>query len=141
MANPERGEIALTIGDRVYTLVTDFNARCEVEALFQTDDKPFGYEKVALFAASYSSTHLRAIVWGALRRYHPEITLVQAGELILEAGGAEALMKTITKVQKASSVEGKKTRPPQARQPKSTAGARTSSMRDGSGSAPKTSGG
>lgn len=141
MANPERGEIALPIGDRVYTLVTDFDARCQVEALFQTDDKPFGYEKVALFASSYSSTHLRAIVWGALRRHHPEITLVEAGELILKAGGAEALMQTIQKVQKASAVEGKKTRPPKARQPKSTAGARTSSTRGGSGSALKTSGG
>jgi hypothetical protein len=141
MANQERGEIALSIGDRVYTLVTDFDARCQVESLFQTDDKPFAYEKVALFAASYSSTHLRAIFWGALRRHHPEITLVEAGELILKAGGAEALMKTIQKVQKASSVEGKSKRPQRARRQKRAAGARTTSTRDASASRQTTSGG
>ena len=141
MANPERGEVALPIGDRVYTLVTDMAARCQVEALFQTDDKPFAYAKVALFAASYSETHIRAIVWGALRRYHPEITLVQAGELIDKAGGSEKLLATIAKLQKLSELEGKKKRPQIARQSKRKAGARTTSTRDASASAPTTSGG
>ena len=34
--------------------------------------------------------HIRAVVWAALQRHHPAVTIEQAGDLIQEAGGLSA---------------------------------------------------
>lgn len=140
MANPERGQVALTVGDRTYTLVTDMDAICQVEALMSAaEGRVVPYVEVVLGAAQHSQRHVRAIVWGALRQHHEDITLEQAGGLIVQAGGSEKLLETLRKLRKASEAEGDG-RPRKARQGGPT-GARISNMPNGSASAKTSSGG
>ena len=128
MANPERGEVALIVGDRTYTLVIDVNAVCELEELLSTPDQPVTSGQVFLLAAQRSVRHIRALVWASLRRHHPEMELSHTGQLIEDAGGVDEFLETLGKLRKASQPEGEH-RPRKARQQKANkAGARTTSM-------------
>lgn len=138
MANPERGEVAFTVGDRVYTLVLDMNAICELEELLSTPTHPVTSAQVFVLAANYSYRHIRALVWAALRRHHKDVTLEAVGDLIEQSGGPEGFFATLKKLRGVTSPESTG-RPPQARQPK-RAGARTTSTRGASASAATSSG-
>lgn len=128
MANPERGEVALIVGDRTYTLVIDVNAVCELEELLSTPDQPVTSGQVFLLAAQRSVRHIRALVWASLRRHHPEMELSHTGQLIEDAGGVDEFLETLGKLRKVTQPEGEN-RPRKARQPKANkAGARTTSM-------------
>jgi len=139
MANPERGEVALTVGDRTYRLVLDLNALCELEDLLSTPDQAVTFGQVFLHASQYSGRHCRAIAWAALRRYHPDLSLADAADVIQAAGGIDEFFQTIAKLKKATEVEGDKGRPRKARQAAGTGG-RTSSTPNGSASAKTSSG-
>jgi len=138
MANPERGQVALTVGDRTYTVVLDMNALCELEELLSTDARSVTAGEAILQAARGSFRHTRALIWAALRRFHPDVSVTDAGALIEAMGGPDQCLETIGKLRKASEPEGDG-RPRKARQSK--AGARTSSTLNGSGSVKTTSGG
>jgi hypothetical protein len=127
MANPERGEVALTVGDRVYTLVLDFNAYCELEELLSTPDARVTWAQAIWLAIKDggSAIYQRAMVWASLRRYHKDLSLDDVSDLIQSVGGFEALVETMGKLRKASEPEGE-ARPRKARQA-TKAGARTTS--------------
>ncbi len=131
MANPERGEVALLVGDRTYKLVIDVNAICELEELLSTPDQPVTSGQVFLLAAQRSVRHIRALVWASLRRHHPEMELSHTGQLIEDAGGVDEFLETLGKLRKASQPEGDN-RPRKARQQTTRAGARTTSTLDAS---------
>lgn len=77
MANAERGEVAVKIGGRDLTLVYTYNAVAELE---QLEDAPF----VALVSRLANGTALafRLMLWGALRKYHPEHSLADVGDAL-----------------------------------------------------------
>ena len=84
MANPHRGETAADLGGKVYTLCFPTNAQCEVEAVLGiTFLQAVGQ---VIFAANMAdqlpARTARALLWGALRRHHSEITLDGAGDMI-----------------------------------------------------------
>lgn len=126
MANPERGEVALTVGDRSFTLVLDLNAICELEDFLSTPDRPVTIGQVFLMAARESYRHIRALVWASLRRHHSDMSITDAGDLIEAAGGVTKFFETLGKLRKATQQEGD-SRPRKARQ-KTTPGAHGSSM-------------
>jgi hypothetical protein len=126
MANPERGEVALTVGDRTYTLVLDLNALCELEEELSTPDKVVTFGQVFLEAANYSGRACRAIAWASLRRHHSDMSMRDAADLIERAGGIEEFFSTVGKLRKTTEPEGEN-RPRKARQAKQKAGARTTS--------------
>jgi hypothetical protein len=141
MANQERGEVTLKVGDREYVLVFDFEAYCQAEELCSTGGEIVPIGRIFVAAASGSYRHLRALMYGVTRSHHHSLSLKDVGQIIVDAGGPEELLSTIKKLRKVSEPEGKG-RPPRARQQKSrTAGARTTSTRDASASRPATSGG
>lgn len=84
MANPHRGEVALHVGDKTYTLSLSVNAICELEELLG--------EPVTKIAASLRDpegvrlTTVRALVWAALRDHHEGVTMKDAGSIATEAG-------------------------------------------------------
>lgn len=79
MANRARGEATLTLEDgTVMTLAIDHNAMAEME------DAADGVTADELFQGMRRVKYMRAILFGALRQHHPEITLVQAGDLLSE---------------------------------------------------------
>lgn len=84
MSNPLRGEGSFKAGEATYRLAFDANAFCYAETALEpltTDDI------VAQVAAGTANmTLLRAVVWAALQRHHPDTHLTQAGEIISDAG-------------------------------------------------------
>lgn len=142
MANPERGEIALTVKDRVVTLVLDFEALATAEGFMSAEEKrnvPFAEIIFAAASVVPSYRHMRAVMVGAVKLHQPTMTPEEVGQLIVDAGGPEQIIKTIAKLRGLSEPESDG-RPRKARRPK-PAGARTTSTRGASASAPMTSGG
>lgn len=81
MANEIKGEVEFVAGPDRFILVFDVNALCEVESILGrptselTDKITTGDMRV-----------LRAFMWGGLREKHPDISLVEAGDIIQEGG-------------------------------------------------------
>lgn len=83
MKNPLKGEAELRLEDgRSFTLVIDFDGLIEAE---QTYGKPMvhllGDAQQGFLGAQ------RAILYGGLRRHHPEVTLSEVGNILLAAKG------------------------------------------------------
>ncbi len=78
MANAERGEVDLRVDGKDYVLRVTANAEAEVETLF--GGKPFG--SVVMDWAGGSVTVFRALLFGALREHHKELSLFDAGDII-----------------------------------------------------------
>jgi hypothetical protein len=141
MANPERGEVALTVGDRTYTLVLDFEAYCVAERLMSKDEgRIVAFPEIYAGVSVGSWRHIRALLCGAFTTHQPLMTPPQVAQVIIEGGGPSAMIEKIAELRELSQPDTP-ARPPQARRPKSKAGARTSSTRDGSTLPPASSGG
>lgn len=82
MANDTKGEVGLTIGDKVYTLKFSRNAMADVEGLF-------GGRAFNELLADKSVSVVRACLWAGLRKHHPEVDLLAAGDLMDVADDTE----------------------------------------------------
>lgn len=97
MANAVLGEVDFPVGDEVYTLVLDFNALCEAEGI------------IGDLTGDGSLTRLsavRAMMWAALLRHHPDLTLSDVGDLIGK-GGFDKAAEALAKAQKLSDMVSK----------------------------------
>lgn len=86
MANRHRGEVALEIEGKVYTLHAGINAVAEAENVFSTADRRVTYQEIAQHAINGSVTHIRALIWAMLRKHHRDLSLSDVGDLIDLAG-------------------------------------------------------
>lgn len=77
MANELKGEVDLRIGEKTYTLKFTRNAMADVESLF--GGRPFNE-----VIADQSVSMLRACLWAGLKKHHPGIDLLAAGDLMEE---------------------------------------------------------
>lgn len=92
MANPIKGEVALSIGGVAYTLCLGINQIVELEAVTDT-----GIIEIAGWfndRAKLRAGNMRAILWAALQKHHPEIDMIKAGDLMQTVG----LMPVIEKL-------------------------------------------
>lgn len=90
MANPHKGEVELKAGDETYILRYSIDAICSLE-----DRLDKGFPVIAIemsSAATMRLTVVREVLLAGLQEHHPDITLKQAGELIVTAGGAMVVM-------------------------------------------------
>lgn len=89
MANPERGEVGVTIGEKVYNLRPTFDALCELEALV---DKPL--HEVMRGVEQGRVSGLRSVIWCLLQDEHSaEIKTLKDASVWIEAvGGADAAL-------------------------------------------------
>ncbi len=91
MANPNRGGVAVRVGDDEWTFSFSVNAICELEDHL---DKP-----MTLIFESLSDeenirmTDVRALVWAALLDHHEGITLKEAGNVATKVGASVCLEK------------------------------------------------
>jgi hypothetical protein len=98
MANREKGEISLTIGGRVLTLVLNTNAMAEIEDQLSTPDRERNWD---YFAARMTNPkvagvrELRLLFWGMTREHHAELSMKDVGVLIDDAGGVAGLMRLL----------------------------------------------
>jgi len=135
MANRERGEVGLTVGAQTYRLKLTINAMCEIEDALSTPDQRVSFTAFLERLSENSVRDMRLVLWGALREYHPEVTLEGAGTLIQQLGGLVEFTQQLVKLTAATEpdaadlqalgVDPSKARPRKARQ-SGTGGQRTS---------------
>ncbi len=87
MANREKGEVDLVIAGETYRLCLDTNAMAHVENLFSTPEKDVSFFQVFSKLGTGSIRHMRGILWGALQKHHPNLSVNDVGDLIQKAGG------------------------------------------------------
>lgn len=95
MANHFYGEASVTLSDgRTLTLRRDFNALAEAE---EAVGVRMDVITKALQAGGPVLKFTRALLWGALRAHHPDVTLEDAGELLMaEPEAINAAMERAT---------------------------------------------
>lgn len=82
-ANAQKGEAAISVEGQDYVLAFNINAMCEVEYIL---DKTT--DQILRALAFNPPLHVvRALLWGGLRRYHSDVDLIGAGDLIEKMGG------------------------------------------------------
>lgn len=93
--NPHKGEVELKAGDKVYVLRYSIDAICELE---ERTGKGFPVLAMEMMDPNRLRIGLvRDILHAGLLEKHPDITLKEAGELMLAAGGVDVVMKSANK--------------------------------------------
>lgn len=95
MANQERGEVGVTLGDKVYTLRPTFDALCELEGI---ENKPIDVILRTIEEGRLSS--VRAVIWCLLQDKHAKDfpTLKHASGFIEDVGGADKAVSLLYQV-------------------------------------------
>ena len=94
MTNPHKGEVELKAGDQVYTLRYSIDAICSLEG---TVGKGFAVIATEMSDVSKMTlTMVRQVLHAGLQERHPDVSLKQAGELIIGAGGAAVVTLKIS---------------------------------------------
>jgi len=99
MANANRGEVTIKIGEKDYILRYSANSLCDLEdvvglPVLQITDMLSDTKKLSMKL-------VRALLWAGLKEKQPEITLLQAGELVGELSLAGAYEQIGNAFQKA----------------------------------------
>ncbi len=91
MANPNRGGVAVRVGDDEWTFSFSINALCELEDLL---DKPVSQIVAALGDAdNMRISDVRAMVWAALLDHQEGLSLKEAGDIASRVGTMDCLEK------------------------------------------------
>lgn len=93
MANLQKGEVSLPSGEETYTLSFSVNAFCYLE---EADGRTFGEIIQELMdPKKLSMRQLRQFVHAGLLDYHPDLTVADAGRIIMKAGGVSSVMEAV----------------------------------------------
>jgi hypothetical protein len=95
MANRQKGEVNLVVDGRTFTLVLDIDAMCALEEHFSTPSHDATWDEIAVKVNKGSVRVVRALIWAMLQRHHPELSVVDAGHLMNDAGGILGLAKVL----------------------------------------------
>lgn len=91
MANAVKGEVEFVVGEKTFTLKLGNNARAEAETVV---GKPWVQIAMELFDASEARQGTaRAVLWAGLRRFHPDLSLLDVGDMMDEVGDTYAGQK------------------------------------------------
>lgn len=131
MANPERGEISLTIGETTYTMVFNMGAMIAAEEKAESIGMPLTWDEIVTKADKGSARCFRLFIWAMLAKHHPSLTLDQVSDLIDVVGGAAGMQRAVEAGRRAVTADPKDVqalgpRPRKARAVNGT-GARSSS--------------
>jgi hypothetical protein len=98
MANPERGEVDLEVGETRYRLALGMAGLRAIQQAVSTPQKRVTLLDVATGAQQGDVEYLAVLIWGALQRHHPEVPLSGMDAIIDELGGVRALPVLLGKV-------------------------------------------
>jgi hypothetical protein len=93
MANPHKGDIELQAGEQTYTLRYSVDAICELEDRLDKSFPVIAMEMTDPVKRRLSV--VREVLRAGLREHHPDISLKEAGELLVAAGGAPLVLAKI----------------------------------------------
>lgn len=105
MANLQKGEVSLLVGDEAFTLSYSVNAFCHLEEVLGRSFNDLVQDLSN--PAKLSMIHLRHFVHAGLLDHHPELTLKDAGRIITQAGGIDVVMTKVVDGLSASMPTGK----------------------------------
>ncbi len=118
MANPERGQVALQVGDTRYRLQLSFNALAVLK-------KQTGLSLQGVFKAFREQNDdpdfelVQAVIWASMHDHHPDVTFEQAGALVPD-GGIEELIETLQALFQAAMPKASRQAAQAANPPKAT---------------------
>lgn len=144
MANPQKGELAFRAGDREYTLAFTHDSLVQLEDTLDrgllaiiNEMQTWGKDPTRIRLG-----WLRAMLWAGLRKHHPAVDLIAAGEMIgkIEGGAGTVLSLTTEAVGRAFNVPGEAARPTGEEPPTNGTGSNSSPTMSASGSTQETSG-
>lgn len=95
-ANPDKGELDLTIAGTTYTLVLKTLALITWQRHFAIDGVRPSIESLVQALQAGSIEHAAVLFWAALQKHHPQITLAAAMDLMDDMGGLPASQELIT---------------------------------------------
>jgi hypothetical protein len=98
MANHIRGEVAIESNGQTYTLVMNTDAMVQFLSVFHRPEKRAKLVEALHLVGQSDPEYVRAFIWAAARRYHPDLTIEDASRLIDGAGGLLGLNKQLTEV-------------------------------------------
>lgn len=96
-ANPERGEVDLTIGGKSYVLAMGFNGLIALQNLFAVDGVKPTVDAILQRMTRGDFEAFRGVFWALFLRHHKDVTIERAGELMDEIGGMDALDGLLTR--------------------------------------------
>lgn len=113
MANREKGESSVRIGEKTYRLVLNFHAWALTQDALTTGNRVPSIEQIMTRMGKGHFLTAIAVFWAGLQKHHPEIeTLDKATELMVASEGAasraiiEALDLSTADVKDAKELEG-----------------------------------
>lgn len=95
MANSERGEVSLTIGETTYTMVFNMGAMIAAEEKAEAIGMPLTWDEIVTKADTGSARCFRLFIWAMLHKHHPVLTLEQVSDLIDQVGGAIGMQRAV----------------------------------------------
>jgi hypothetical protein len=95
MANRQKGEVNLVVDGRTFTLVLDIDAMCALEEHFSTPSHDATWDEIAAKVNKGSVRVVRALIWAMLQRHHPDLSVLDAGHLMNDAGGIVGLARVL----------------------------------------------
>ena len=121
MANLHRGEVDIDIDGKTFRLHCGLNAIAEAEGVFSTLRERVTFSEIVEHANKGSVSHIRALLWAMLRKYHRDLSLQDVGDLV-DKVGLVAIEQRFAEVLAASAPDPKdiehlgaaQTNPPQA---------------------------
>lgn len=126
MSNLLRGEATAQAGERTLTLVLDNSGWAAVEELLDVSYLDLLAKLVAdnLAGRAPQNRFMRAILWGATRAHHPEMTLEECGDALMRD---PSLHEPLAEVVRASTQSQEPVQPGEAKPAKKPAKAKTKS--------------
>ena len=107
MANRHKGEVTIDVEGTAYTLALTIDAMVALEDQFSTPQKLVTFQEILGLADRGSVKAMRALIWAALQRHHPTITLTDVSDLVQRAGGLAAFVQTFSALAKVSFADPK----------------------------------
>ena len=93
MANKQKGEVAVTVGQKRYVLCYSVNALCELEGA--TGKRFVDLAAELSDPARVTIKVVRDFFHAVLIEHQPDVTLREAGDIMVKAGGMLAIMTKI----------------------------------------------
>lgn len=82
MANAVKGEVDFVVGDKTFTMKLGHNARAEAETVLGKPWIEIARELMDGEVLSYGTA--RGVLWAALRRFHPALSVLDVGDMMDE---------------------------------------------------------
>lgn len=86
MANSQQGKVPIEIDGKTYTLSLSIDAMCQIEDAESAGGPRVSFQDVIQRVNHGEIRAARRLFWGALRDFHEDVTLKDAGALLTHVG-------------------------------------------------------